>query len=317
MDPARDDPEVRSHQPVLYQQVLSALEPGAGGRHIDGTLGLGGHAAGILDRSAPDGQLLGLDRDRDALDIAGARLRPYGDRVHLRHASYANMREAAEELRWPAVDGVLLDLGLSSMQLDDPERGFSFRREGPLDMRFDTTQSLTAEELVNEAHTDELADILARFGEEPRARTVAQAIVAARPLRTTRELAEVVSRVAARKRGGLDPSTRTFQALRIAVNNELGALEVGLEQAIDLLEPGGRIVVISFHSLEDRIVKRMFARESRDCICPPRQPVCTCDHKAQLRLITRRPLRPDEAEVQENPRARSARLRAAERIGLA
>jgi 16S rRNA (cytosine1402-N4)-methyltransferase len=184
-------------------------------------------------------------------------------------------------------------------------------------MRFDTTQSLTAAELVNETNPDELASILARFGEEPRARRVARAIVAARPLRTTRELAEVVARAAARKRGGLDPSTRTFQALRIAVNNELDALETGLEQAIDLLAPGGRIVVISFHSLEDRIVKRTFARESRDCICPPRQPTCTCDHTAQLRLITRRPMRPDQAEVQANPRARSARLRAAERIGVA
>jgi 16S rRNA (cytosine1402-N4)-methyltransferase len=227
------------------------------------------------------------------------------------------MRQAADALRWPAVDGVLLDLGLSSMQLDDPQRGFSFRHDGPLDMRFDTTQSLTAAELVNQTDLDELAGILSRFGEEPRARRVAQAIVAARPLRTTRELAEVVAGAAARKRRGFDPSTRTFQALRIAVNNELDALEDGLEQAIDLLAPGGRIVVISFHSLEDRIVKRTFARESRDCICPPRQPICTCDHMAQLRLITRRPLRPDQAEVQANPRARSARLRAAERIGVA
>jgi 16S rRNA (cytosine1402-N4)-methyltransferase len=317
MDPTRDDPGVRSHLPVLYQQVLSALTPRAGGRHIDGTLGLGGHAEGILDQSAPDGELLGLDRDQAALDLSAVRLRDYGDRVHLRHASYVEMRQVAEELRWSAADGILLDLGLSSMQLDDPQRGFSFRHDGPLDMRFDTTQSLTAAELVNETNPDELASILARFGEEPRARRVARAIVAARPLRTTRELAEVVTRAAARKRGGLDPSTRTFQALRIAVNNELDALETGLEQAIDLLAPGGRIVVISFHSLEDRIVKRTFARESRDCICPPRQPTCTCDHTAQLRLITRRPMRPDQAEVQANPRARSARLRAAERIGVA
>jgi 16S rRNA (cytosine1402-N4)-methyltransferase len=317
MDPARDDPGVRSHVPVLYQQVLSALKPSAGGRHIDGTLGLGGHAAGILDRSAPDGQLLGLDMDHAALEIAGERLQKYGNRAHLRHASYEDMRQVADALGWSEVDGVLLDLGVSSIQLDDAHRGFSFRRDGPLDMRFDNAQDLTAEMLVNEAHQDELVDILTRYGEEPRARRVARAIVAARPLRTTRELAEVVSRVAARKRGGVDPSTRTFQALRIAVNNELETLEVGLQRAIGLLAPGGRIVVISFHSLEDRIVKRTFARESRDCICPPRQPICTCDHIAQLRLLTRRPLRPEQAEVQENPRARSARLRAAERIGVA
>jgi len=317
MDPTRDDPEVRSHLPVLYHQVLSALSPRAGGRHIDGTLGLGGHAAGLLEQSAPDGQLLGLDRDQAALDIAAERLGVYGDRVHLRHASYVQMRQVAQELRWSTVDGVLLDLGLSSLQLDDAQRGFSFRKDGPLDMRFDTNQDLTAADLVNGTHPDDLADILARFGEEPRARSVARAIVAARPLNTTRELAEVVSRVAARKRGGVDPSTRTFQALRIAVNDELDGLEAGLEQALGLLAPGGRIVVISFHSLEDRIVKRTFARESRDCICPPRQPVCTCDHRAQLRLITRRPLRPEQAELQNNPRARSARLRAAECIGLA
>lgn len=317
MDPTRDDPEVRSHLPVLYHQVLSALLPRAGGRHIDGTLGLGGHAAGILDQSAPDGQLLGLDRDRAALDIAGERLRKYGDRVHLRHASYVQMQQLAQELGWSSVDGVLLDLGLSSMQLDDAQRGFSFRQDGPLDMRFDTSQSLTAAELVNQSHPDELVEILTRFGEEPRARRVVRAIVAARPISTTRELAEIVSRVAARKRGGLDPSTRTFQALRIAVNGELDALQAGLEQAIGLLSPGGRIVVISFHSLEDRIVKRTFARESRDCICPPEQPFCTCDHRAQLRLITRRPLRPEQAELHDNPRARSARMRAAESIGLA
>jgi 16S rRNA (cytosine1402-N4)-methyltransferase len=317
MGTTRDDPESASHVPVLYHQVLSALKPRAGGRHIDGTLGLGGHALGILETSSPDGEVLGLDRDQAALELAGARLSKYGKRVHLRHGSFARMQEIAAELDWSAVDGVLLDLGVSSMQLEDPQRGFSFRHDGPLDMRFDATQSLTAAELVNEARQEELVEILTSYGEEPRARRVARAIVAARPMSTTLELAEVVSRVAARKRRGLNPATRTFQALRIAVNDELESLAAGLMQAIELLAPGGRLVVISFHSLEDRIVKRTFARESRDCICPPRQPTCTCEHQAHLRLLTKGPLRPDESEVQKNPRARSARLRAAERIALA
>jgi 16S rRNA (cytosine1402-N4)-methyltransferase len=317
MGTPRDDPQSASHVPVLYHQVLSALQPRAGGRHIDGTLGLGGHTVGILEDSSPDGQVLGLDRDQATLELAGARLSKYGDRVHLRHGSFADIQAIAADLGWSAVDGVLLDLGISSMQLADSQRGFSFRYDGPLDMRFDTTQSLTAAELVNETRQEELAGILARYGEEPRARRVARAIVAARPLSTTLELAEAVSRVAAYKRGGIDPSTRTFQALRIAVNDELETLARGLEQAIGLLAPGGRLVVISFHSLEDRIVKRTFARESRDCICEPGLPICICDHQAHIRLLTRRPLRPDHAEVQANPRARSARLRVAERIDLA
>ena len=312
MGTIRDDPEPPSHVPVLYHQVLSALKPRAGGRHIDGTLGLGGHTLGILESSSPDGQVLGLDRDQTSLDLAGVRLSKYGKRVHLRKGSFAHMRDIAAELNWSAADGILLDLGISSMQLEDPRRGFSFRHDGPLDMRF-----LTAAELVNDTRHEELAEILARYGEEPRARRVARAIVAARPLSTTLELAEVVSRAAARKRGGLDPATRTFQALRIAVNDELETLADGLMQAIELLAPGGRLVVIAFHSLEDRIVKRTFARESRDCICPPEQPICTCEHRAHLKLLTRRPLRPEPSEVQENPRARSARLRAAERLSVA
>jgi 16S rRNA (cytosine1402-N4)-methyltransferase len=317
MGTTRDDSESASHVPVLYHQVLSALKPRAGGRHIDGTLGLGGHALGILENSSPDGEVLGLDRDQAALEMAGVRLSKYGKRVHLRHGSFVRMQELAAELGWTAADGILLDLGVSSMQLEDPHRGFSFRHDGPLDMRFDTTQSLTAAELVNEARQEELAEILSRYGEEPRARRVARAIVAARPMSTTLELAEVVSRAAARKRRGVDPATRTFQALRIAVNDELESLAVGLMQAIEMLAPGGRLVVISFHSLEDRIVKRTFARESRDCICPPGLPTCACEHQAHLQLLTRGPLRPDESEVQKNPRARSARLRAAERIALA
>ncbi len=284
---------------------------------MDGTVGAGGHAAGVLDASAPDGTLLGLDRDPDALTIAAQRLAPYGPRAILRQASFTAMAACAAEAGWPAVDGILLDLGVSSMQLGSAGRGFSFRLDGPLDMRFDPAQSLTAADLVNSLQEQELADLLRRFGEEPNAWRIARAIVAVRPLHRTSELAEVVARASGRSRSRIHPATLTFQALRIAVNDELSALGEGLHQALGLLAPGGRIAVISFHSLEDRLVKEFFRRESRDCVCPPEQPVCTCGHRAGLRLVTRKPLRPGEAELGRNPRARSARLRVAERLPLA
>jgi 16S rRNA (cytosine1402-N4)-methyltransferase len=306
-----------SHTPVLYQQVLSALDPSAGSRHIDGTVGAGGHAAGILEASAPDGELLGLDRDPAALARARDRLKRFEGRLHLVHRSFAEMHLAAAALHWTTVSGVLLDLGLSSLQVDDPARGFAFRLEGPLDMRFDPGQATTAADLVNGLREEDLAGILWRFGEEPRARQVARRIVRARPLATTTELAEVVASEARGRRAGVHPATRVFQALRIAVNGELEALQAGLEQAVRLLAPGGRLAVIAFHSLEDRIVKDFVRRESGDCICPPGQPVCTCGHHATLRALTRKPVRPEEAEVRANPRARSARLRVAERLGPA
>lgn len=307
----------RRHTPVLYQRVLSALNPCAGARYIDGTLGLGGHAHGILEASAPDGQLLGIDVDPIALSQAKKRLTPFGDRVHILQGSYAKMADHSASLGWDQVDGVLLDLGFSSLQVDDPERGFSFRKEGPLDMRFDPSQSTTAAELINQLSERELAEIIASYGEEPRARRVARAIVRNRPLQTTLELAEVVANAAGMTRKGIHPATRTFQALRIAVNDEMATLESGLAQAVDLLTLKGRIAVISFHSLEDRIVKRYFRQESRDCVCPPEQPVCTCEHRARVKILTRRPIRPSEAEIDANPRARSARLRIAERLALA
>ena len=292
--------------------MLTFLAVRPGGVYIDGTVGGGGHAEAILESSAPDGRLLGLDRDPGALEAAGERLARFGGRAVLRHGSFARLAALAEGFA-PA-DGVLLDLGLSSLQLADPARGFAFSREGPLDMRFDpTAPGPTAADLVNGLPVKELAALLYRYGEERQAGRIAEAIVAARPLETTRQLAEVIERAVGR-RGRIHPATRTFQALRIAVNKELEALEAALPQAVDLLRPGGRLVVISFHSLEDRIVKRFLRRESRDCICPPETPVCTCGHTAQLRLLTRKPVRPDPEEVERNPRARSARLRAAERI---
>lgn len=305
------------HTPVLYQRVLTALRLRADGRYIDGTIGAGGHSAGILENSSPNGQVLGLDRDPAALAQAKSRLAHFSNRLHLRNGSFAEVAEHAAWLGWTTVDGLLLDLGLSSMQLNDPARGFSFLREGPLDMRFDPTQSTTAGDLVNYLPEDELEDLIFRFGEEPRASQVAREVVRNRPLHTTLELAEVITRAVGRSRRRIHPATRTFQALRIEVNSELKALEVGLTQAVDLMDSGGRLLVISFHSLEDRIVKQYFRQESKDCICPDRQPICTCGHRARLRLLTRKPIRPDVSEVRANPRARSARLRIAERLELA
>ncbi|MCX7682255.1 MAG: 16S rRNA (cytosine(1402)-N(4))-methyltransferase RsmH [Anaerolineae bacterium] len=302
------------HEPVLFQEVLKGLLVQPGGRYIDATVGGGGHAAGILAVSSPQGRLLGLDRDPAAIEAARARLAPYAGRVVLVHASFERLAAVAGEHNFVPADGVLFDLGLSSLQLGDPARGFAFMSDGPLDMRYDPTQGgVTAAALVNQLSRDELAALLLRYGEEGRARRIAEAIVAARPLYTTTELARAIERAVGR-RGRIHPATRTFQALRIAVNDELAVLEAALPQAVELLRPGGRLVVISFHSLEDRIVKQFLRRESQNCICPPEVPVCTCRHRATLRLVTRRPIVPTPAEVAANPRARSARMRVAERI---
>ena len=307
------------HRPVLYHEIIHALRPRRGGFYVDCTLGAGGHASGILEASAPGGRLLGLEVDPQALELARQRLASYGQRATLLQASYVRLNEHLEALGWPALDGVLLDLGVSSMQLDTPERGFSFQADAPLDMRFDPANPLRAADIVNEWPEAELGRVLFEYGEERRARQIARAIIRSRPVRTTAALAEIVARAAgggATSRSGrkrLHPATRTFQALRIAVNRELEGLEEVLPQAVAALAPGGRLAVIAFHSLEDRIVKQFLRRESRDCLCPPRQPVCTCGHRASLVEITRQPLRPQPQEVEQNPRARSARLRVAEK----
>lgn len=309
------------HIPVLYNEIMRALRPAPGGHYIDGTVGAGGHAEGILLASSPDGQLLGLDRDPRAIEVARERLSRFGGRVHLAHDSYTEMASEAEKIGWEAgaVDGIVLDLGLSSMQLGDPARGFSFAGEGPLDMRFDPHSSVTAGDLVNGLSVEDLADVLYRYGEEAQGRRIAQAIVASRPISSPKHLAEVVARaVGGRKRGAagrIHPATRTFQALRIAVNDELSAVARALPEAVSLLRPGGRLAVISFHSLEDRIVKEFFHRESRDCICPPEQPVCICGHRASVtEPMGRKPISPTDEETARNPRARSAKLRVAERV---
>lgn len=302
------------HQPVLYQEVLSALQPRSGGRYIDCTLGAGGHAFGILESSNPDGRLLGFDLDPLALELARKRLENFGDRAIILKASYSSLADQLGKLGWQTVDGILLDLGVSSMQFDEGERGFSFMIDAPLDMRFDPLNPLTAMDIINLYSEEELADIIHRYGEERSARQIAHKIVQSRPISTTTELARLVAGVSGVGWKKIHPATRTFQAIRIAVNNELETLQKTLPQGIEVLESGGRMAVISFHSLEDRIVKQYFRQESRDCICPPRTPVCTCGHHASIREITRQPIKPQASEIALNPRSRSACLRVAQKI---
>lgn len=305
-----------SHVPVLLNEVIDGLQVAPGGWYVDATVGGGGHAAEILAASSPDGKVLGLDRDPAALEVASDRLSVYGSRFELVHSSFARLEEVARARDFAPVDGILFDVGLSSLQLADDERGFSFMTNGPLDMRFDRTSGgPTAADLVNNLSTEALADVLYEYGEETQSRRIARAMVEARPIHTTQDLVEVIEGAVGRRRRRLHPATLTFQALRIAVNEELETLKAALPQAVQLLEAGGRLAVIAFHSLEDRIVKRFMRRESKDCVCPRELPICTCDHEASLNVITRKPIRPTEEEVEVNPRSRSARLRIAERKG--
>ena len=299
------------HIPIMVAEILDGLRvaelPAA--QWIDGTLGAGGHSHAILSTRA-DSTLMGFDLDPAALQIAAGRLAEFGSRAILQHASYEQMGELAAA--WSGqVDGILLDLGISSMQVDNAERGFSFRQDAPLDMRFDPTSGKpTAADLVNNLPQDELADIIKTYGEDNYSRPIAKALIAARPIHTTRQLAEVIEQQAKGARDKIHPATRTFQALRIVVNDELGAVERVLPIALDLLKPGGRIAVITFHSLEDRIVKQFFKAAATDCICPPHQPICTCGaNNATIDLITRKPLTAADTEIAANPRARSAKLR--------
>jgi 16S rRNA (cytosine1402-N4)-methyltransferase len=308
--------EPGGHVPVLYEEVLAWLQPRSGGWYVDATLGAGGHATGILIASHPDGRLLGLDADPGALSFASTVLEPFGHRVILQTANFRQLGAVAVALGIGEVDGILMDLGLSSRQLDDAERGFSFSQDGPLDMRMDRDRGQSAADLVNRLSETDLSDLLWRYGEERRARRIARAITAARPLTTTGQLADLVARTVGR-REKIHPATRTFQALRIAVNDELEALSQALPQAHDLLRPGGRLAVIAFHSLEDRLVKHFYRQEATDCLCPPELPVCMCQHRATLRVLTSKPVRPTAGEIARNPRSRSARLRIAERLDQA
>lgn len=301
------------HTPVLLDEVLEGLEIRPGGRYIDCTVGTGGHARAILERSDPDGELLGIDLDLAAIVVAERQLSSFGKRVTLVHDSFAQLSAIASAEGFIPADGILLDLGLSSLQLESAERGFSFQKDGPLDMRMDRDGDITAAHLVNELDGAELAEIIAKHGEEVKARAIARAIVRNRPLGTTLELANVVARAVGRSRR-LHPATRTFQALRIAVNEELEALSTVLPPIPEILAKGGRMAIISFHSLEDRLVKDFMVRESRDCLCPPEIVVCACGHKRTLQILTKKPVRPSANEVAQNPRSRSAKLRVAMRV---
>lgn len=305
--------ETQTHAPVMVDEVLRYLSVQPGGRYVDCTVGGGGHSLAILETAAPGGLLLGIDADAAALDIARERLEPYAGSLLLRQANFRDLAAVCRDANFVPVHGVLFDLGVSSYQLADESRGFGFQVEAPLDMRFGEGQDVTAYEIVNTYGERELADLIWRYGEEPASRRIARAIAAARPLETTAELAEVVTRAGGGARRRIHPATRTFQALRIAVNDELAALEPALMDATARLAPGGRIVVMSYHSLEDRIVKRTFEFLAGRCRCAPELPMCCCGARKQVELLTRKPVQPTADEVERNPRARSARLRAAQK----
>ncbi|HCU69775.1 MAG TPA: 16S rRNA (cytosine(1402)-N(4))-methyltransferase [Desulfomicrobium sp.] len=309
------------HIPVMIDEVMHWLEPKPGGYYMDATLGLGGHAARLMELTGGQAHLLGLDRDMQALRKAGERLARYGENVQLAHTSFQNFSGALREIGWDLLDGVVADLGVSSLQLDSPERGFSFLHDGPLDMRMDPgSGGEPASNIVNGASFERLRQLLWDYGEEPMAGRIARAIVETRekaPIETTLELARIVAAAYPAKRRALarnHPATKTFQALRLEVNQELKEVENFLARIVDHLRPGARICVISFHSLEDRIVKRAFRTESTGCLCPREYPVCTCGHEKRLRLPFRKPLLPGQEEMRVNSRSRSAKLRVAERI---
>ncbi len=316
-DPVPGNPGAQ-HRPVLLQEVITGLRPAPGQAFIDATLGGGGYTLALAERLRPGGILLALDRDRSAIERFPADRVPADVEVRPEHANFAELDHLASTLGRP-VDGVVFDLGLSSVQLDDPERGFSFRRDGPLDMRFDRTDPWTAADLVNREPVAELRRLLRDYGQERWAARIAQRIVERRKvarIQTTKELTDVVAGAVPRAAWPRDihVATRTFQALRIAVNRELEALSRGLKAGISVLASGGRIGVVSYHSLEDKIAKDLFHVEATDCLCPPQAPVCICGHRRSLTIVTRRPIVPGEAEVRANPRARSAKLRIAEKL---
>ena len=302
-----------SHTPVMLSEALRGLAVQPGGRYVDCTLGSGGHAAAILDHSSPGGQLLGIDADPYALEIARERLQHYKESTLLVNDNFANLQSICIKYDFFPVHGILLDLGLSSVQLNGGDRGFSFQHDAPLDMRFNPNQKVSAADIVNSTPEARLAHLIRTYGEEGHSSRIAHNIVKERPIRTTRQLAELIEKSIGR-RGRIHPATKTFQALRIAVNHELEYLESVLRQAVDLLGYEGRLVVISYHSLEDRIVKQFMHKEARGCICPPGTPVCVCGHTPSLKLINRKVITPTETEIEINPRSRSAKLRAAERI---
>ena len=301
------------HTPVLLEETMQALAVQPGGRYVDCTVGTGGHSATTLETSAPGGQLLGSEADPQALEIARTRLEQYSSSFVLVNDNFVNLESICRKYNFLPVHGILFDLGLSSLQLE-AGRGFSFQHDAPLDMRFSPGQETTAADIVNTYSEAELAEIIWAYGEERASRQIARRIVKERPVETTTQLARVVEQAVGGRHGKIHPATKTFQALRIAVNQELQHLESALKQAVNLLGYEGRLVVISYHSLEDRIVKHLMQQEAKGCICPPHVPVCTCGHQPRLRMLNKNVIVPSEEEIRRNPRSRSARLRAAERV---
>lgn len=308
------DRSALAHISVLLKETVRALAVQPGGRYIDCTLGGGGHAAAILEQSSPGGQLLGIDVDPEAIEAARGRLQDYSNSTQLVNQSFVNLETICLKHDFQPVHGILFDLGLSSLQLANATRGFSFQHDGPLDMRLGPDQEVTAADIVNHYPEAELANIIRTYGEEVHSRRIARYVVQERPLETTLKLARIVAKAVGGRKDRIHPATKTFQALRIAVNHELENLVAALRQAVNLLGFGGRLVVISYHSLEDRIVKQFLQRESRDCVCPPGIPTCVCGHTASLKLVNKKIITPSPQEVELNPRSRSAKLRAAERL---
>jgi 16S rRNA (cytosine1402-N4)-methyltransferase len=302
------------HTPVLLQTTVELLNVRPGGRFVDATLGTGGHAEAILQLCSPGGSLLGIDADPKALEVAQQRLSPHGQAVTLVNDNFRKLEAICRAHGFYPADGILLDLGISSLQLDDRDRGFSFRFDAPLDMRFGPDQSTTAAKILNSFAEKDIAALLRDYGEERHSRLIARRIVAIRPVETSMQLVNAIEHLPGMTSGRIHPATRTFQALRIAVNREMENLEEALVQTVGVLAKGGRLAVISYHSLEDRAVKHFMQTESRACLCPPEVPVCTCGHAPTLRLVNRKAIIPSEAETRENPRSRSAKLRVAERI---
>lgn len=298
----------------MVPEILKYLEVSSGGRYIDCTLGEGGHSKSLLEASNPGGEVLGIDADHEAIEVSKNRLEEYGERFIYDNSNFKNIKKIAMKSKFVPCHGILFDLGVSSLQLDKESRGFSFRRKAPLDMRFSINQTLTAQDVLNTFSESEISDILYQYGEERQSRKIAKLIIENRPLSNADELSDLIKKNIRQTNYKINPSTKTFQALRIYINEELNSLSQALEQSLEILGVGGRMAVISYHSLEDRIVKNFFKKESKYCICPPNIPKCDCGHFPKLKIITKKPVSPSQSEIEANKRSRSAKLRVVERI---